>query len=79
MKEKFLDSFKETLEIEDRDLSLNDKFREYEEWDSLANLSVIAMLDDEYDVVINSDEFGELQTIEQLWAEIEKRSSKRGA
>lgn len=76
MKEQFLENLKEILEIEDRDLSFSDKFREYEEWDSLANLSVIAMLDDEYDVVINSDEFGELQSIEQLWAEIQKRSSK---
>lgn len=78
MKEQFLENFKETLEIEDRDLSLSDNFREYEEWDSLANLSVIAMLDDEYDVVIDAEEFKEIKTLEELWKVIESKSSKVG-
>ena len=44
MEQKFLDLFKETLEIEDREISLNDSFRDFDEWDSLALLSVIAMM-----------------------------------
>lgn len=34
MEAKFLDLFKEVLEIEDKEISLNDEFREYDEWDS---------------------------------------------
>lgn len=78
MKEQFLENFKETLEVEDRELSLSDNFRDYEEWDSLANLSAIAMLDDEYDVVIDAEEFKEIKTLEELWKVIESRSSKVG-
>lgn len=70
MELKFIKDFKETLEIEDREISLNDKFREYEEWDSLAYLSVIAMLDEEYDVQIEEAEFKKLQTVGDLFAVI---------
>ena len=57
MKEKFINFLKETLEIQNREIQLIDKFREYKEWDSLAQLSLIAMLDDEYGVAIENEEF----------------------
>ncbi|MFD2201837.1 acyl carrier protein [Shivajiella indica] len=73
MENKFLEELKEILEIEDRDLSVNDKFREYPEWDSLANLSVIAMIDEEFGVVIENSEFRKIQTLGELIEEIKKR------
>ena len=42
MEEKFIELIKDVLEIEDREINMNDNFREYEEWSSLAYLSVIA-------------------------------------
>ena len=45
MEEKFIELIKDVLEIEDREINMNDNFREYEEWSSLAYLSVIEMLD----------------------------------
>lgn len=73
MEEKFLEKFKEVLEIEDRDLSLDDKFREYEEWDSLAFLSVIAMIDEEYDVLIEGKDFKNLITLGDVLNAIKER------
>ena len=73
MEKEFLEKFKEVLEIEDRDLSLSDKFREYEEWDSLAFLSVIAMIDEEYDVLIDGKDFKELQTLGDILNAIKER------
>ncbi|MGY6522258.1 MAG: acyl carrier protein [Mongoliitalea sp.] len=73
MESKFLNELKEILEVEDRDLSLSDQFREYPEWDSLANLSVIAMIDEEYGVVIENSEFRKIQTLGQLVEEIKRR------
>ncbi len=64
--EKFVEKFKETLEIENRELSLSDEFRKYDEWDSLAYLSVIAMLDEEYGIQIEENEFKQLKTIGDL-------------
>jgi acyl carrier protein len=68
--QKFLEQFKEVLEIENREIGLDDAFREFEEWDSLALLSVIAMIDDEYDVIIKGNQFKELQTLNQVIAYI---------
>lgn len=65
-KQKFIEKFKEALEIEDRELSITDNFREYSEWDSLAFLSVIAMIDEEYDVIIKGDEFKTLKTLDDI-------------
>ena len=73
MEQKFLDLLKEVLEIEDRELSMSDHFREYPEWDSLAYLSVIAMLDEEYGVQIEGSEFKKLKTVGDLFAAVEKK------
>lgn len=67
MEQKFIDLLKETLEIEDRDIALTDTFRDYDEWDSLALLSVIAMIDEEYNVIIESNEFQKLQTVGDIY------------
>jgi acyl carrier protein len=73
MEEKFINLFKETLEINDHDITLSTKFRDLENWDSLAFLSVLAMIDEEYDVVIEGNDFRRLVTIEDLISEIRKR------
>lgn len=67
MEEKFIELIKDVLEIEDREINMNDNFREYEEWSSLAYLSVIAMLDEEYDCQIEEADFRKLQTIGDLY------------
>ena len=75
MEAKFIELFKEVLELEDKDIDLNDEFREYDEWDSLVYLSVIAMLDDEYEIVIETDEFKKIRTVGELMNEVKKRTS----
>lgn len=75
MEKKFIELFKETLEIKDRELNKTDSFREYPEWDSLAFLSIIAMIDDEYDIVIEGNDFNKIITIGELIEEIVKRKA----
>lgn len=75
MKENFLKLFKETLDIEDREINLSDDFRSYDEWDSIGNLSIIAMIDEEYGIVIEGPHFKNLKTLQDLWDEIEKRKN----
>ncbi|MCA1918822.1 MAG: acyl carrier protein [Flavobacterium piscis] len=73
MEEKFIKSFAEALEIEDAsNLNLDTIFRELPEWDSLAYLSLIAMIDEEYGVVIDGNEFRKLQTIGDILSFIKK-------
>ena len=73
MEEKFIELIKDVLEIEDREINMNDTFREYEEWSSLAYLSVIAMLDEEYDCQIEEADFRKLQTIGDLYNAVIKK------
>lgn len=74
MEEKFIKDFKEILEMEDDEIQLSDRFREYEKWDSLAYLSLIAMIDEEYDIQIEGNEFKKLNTIQDLIDAIKKRT-----
>jgi len=43
------------------------KFRELNEWSSLIALSVIAMVDEEYDVTLKGDDMRAANTIEELY------------
>ncbi|KAF0200333.1 MAG: acyl carrier [Bacteroidetes bacterium] len=75
MNAKFIELFKETLEIEEDIVNTETKFRELEQWDSLAFLSVIAMIDEEYDIVIEGNDFKKLVTVNDLIEEIGKRKA----
>jgi acyl carrier protein len=73
MEEKFINLFKELLENNNQEINMSTKFRTLENWDSLTFLSVLAMIDEEYDVVIEGNDFQKLQTIEDLIDEIKKK------
>lgn len=75
MEKQFINSLKEAFEIEDREISVEDNFRDYPEWDSLSRLSLIAMLDEEYGVQIEEGDFEKLATVKDLMEEVKKRSS----
>ena len=51
------------------------KFKELDEWSSLTALSVIAMVDDEYDVIIKGNDIINSQTIEDLFHVVENLQS----
>lgn len=43
------------------------RFRDLDEWSSLIGLSVIAMVDEEYDVALKGDDVKKSNTIEDLY------------
>ena len=43
------------------------RFREIEEWSSLVALSVIAMVDEEYDVTLKGDDIKNSETIADIY------------
>lgn len=73
MQQKFIQLLQEAFEMEDTSIQMNDKFREYSEWGSLSRLSLIAMLDDEFDITIEDEVFKTLITVEDLFNEVVKR------
>lgn len=74
MKDKFIDGLREALELEDKDIKMSDTFRNYDEWNSLGQLSLIAMLDENFDVTIEEEVFNKLLTVEDLYNEVLKRA-----
>ncbi|MBQ6306500.1 MAG: acyl carrier protein [Bacteroidales bacterium] len=64
--EKFIKLFAEALERED-EIKMEDEFRNYDEWSSVAYLSLIAMMDEEYGVQIEEADFKKLRTIQAVY------------
>ena len=62
----FIEKFAEALERED-EIKMEDEFREYDEWSSLAYLSIIAFMDDEYDTEIEEADFKKLRTVQDIY------------
>lgn len=64
----FIIRLAEALDIEDASrLTPKTAFHDLDEWDSISLLSVIAMLDEEFGIQIEMNEFKELKTIEDLF------------
>lgn len=62
--ENFADQFDETAPAE---ITASTNFRDLEEWSSLIGLSIIAMVDDEYDVTLRGDDMRKANTVEELF------------
>jgi len=62
-------------DTEPEEFNAETKFREIEEWSSLIALSVIAMTDEEYNVVLKGDDIRSSQTIQELFDIINSRLS----
>jgi acyl carrier protein len=64
----FIEKFAE--QFDDTDVSVlqaNTEFKKLDEWSSLIALSVIAMVDEEYDVTLKGDDVRAAQTIQDLF------------
>lgn len=68
----FISKFAEAIDAEaPEELTVSTQFRKLGEWNSLAVLSVIVLLDEEYGVQIESTQFKQLQTIGDIISYIE--------
>lgn len=76
MKEKLILELAEALEIEAEDINLVDNFREYDAYDSLTELSVLAMLDSEFGIEIEMEEYKNYKTVGELLNLVIEKSSK---
>ncbi|MCE7480328.1 acyl carrier protein [Microbacterium profundi] len=61
----FLELVAEILEVDVADVNLTDELEEIG-WDSLANISFIAEIDDAIGVEINADELAKVKTVADL-------------
>jgi acyl carrier protein len=65
---KFLEHIIELFENTPKDqISLDSKFKSFDEWDSLMALSLIALFDSEYNVKLTGDQIRAANTLEDLY------------
>lgn len=68
--ENFSNQFDET---DPSEITATTRFRELDEWSSLIALSVIAMVDEEYDVTLKGDDIKNADTVEDLYNTVKSR------
>ena len=71
----FIEHFAE--QFDDTDVSefkAETVFKELDEWSSLISLSVIAMVDEEYDITIKGDDIRNSNTIEDLFNAVKSKA-----
>ena len=71
--ENFADQFDET---DVTSFTPETKFKQLDEWSSLTALSIIAMVDDEYDVIIKGNDILKAETIQDLFEIVQKKKLK---
>lgn len=75
MKEKLINALAEALEMDSKQIKEGDNFRDYENYDSLHELSVLAMLDSEFGIEIEMKEFNSYYTVSDLLQLVSSKSS----
>ena len=71
---EFVAKFAELIEdIDTSKFTAETNFRDNSEWSSLVGLSVIAMVDEEYDVTLKGDDIKQSKTIEDIYNIVKSR------
>jgi len=72
--EQFIDNFSDLFDETDPDnINATTRFKDLDEWSSLLALSVIAMIDEEYDVEFRGDDIRNSDTVEDLYNVVKNR------
>ena len=69
--EELIAQLAEILEIDELDITK--KFTDYDEWDSLAGLSILALLDSDYNTTMTGKEVAAFESIEAFCKEVLSR------
>jgi len=73
MEEKLVNALAEALEMDASIIKQEDTFRDYENYSSLTELSMLAMLDSEFGIEIEMKDYNKLKTVADLIALVSSR------
>ena len=74
MKNQLINIVKEALDIEEETIDLNTQFDSLDTWDSLGKLSLIALIDESFNVQISDKEFNSFQTLDDLYTALKSKN-----
>ena len=73
--QEFIENFADQFDdLDATTLSGSTEFKELDDWNSLVALSVIAMIDEEYDVTVKGDDIRKAKTIEGLFNTVKEKA-----
>ncbi len=73
--DEFISNFADLFDDTDAsEITASTNYRELEEWSSLIALSVIAMVDDEYDVTLKGNDITGCTTVEDLFNLVQSKA-----
>ena len=64
--EKYSEIFKTALNISDNKLNENIKYNEIEEWDSIGHMTLVAALEEEYKITLETDDIIDFSSFKKL-------------
>ncbi len=71
---KFVQQIAEQFdEIEQSEMTPATEFKTLDEWSSLTALSIIAMVDENYNVILNAEDIRNANTIEDLFVTVKRK------
>ncbi len=76
METKFIELMNKTLEVGEESVAMNERLQDNPRFDSLGTLMVLLMLEDEYGVIISSEEFQGFKSINDLYEYVRKNATK---
>jgi acyl carrier protein len=66
--EQFRQKFSDAIEDESvLNLEPNSNFKNLGSWDSFSGMSIISMIDEEFDITISAYQMGKINTLEELY------------
>ena len=72
--QEFIDNFADQFDDTDKAVFTSETdFKQLDEWSSLTALSIIAIVDDEYDVIIKGNDIINSDTIQDLYNIVEEQ------
>lgn len=74
MEKEFLKFVAEIMGVDESELSMETKYKEFEPWDSLMMMTLIMELEAEYDIDIPIERIGDYKMLQDLFQLIEKQS-----
>ena len=74
MKEEIFEALRNAMENEELTISGEHELGDFAEWDSLAQMTLIAELDEKFGVSIEGNEFEKLRTVDDLVKAVIARS-----
>ena len=63
--EKYVNVFKEAFEIEEADVYDGLKFQDIPAWDSVGHMTMIALLEDTFDIMMDTDDIIDFNSFEK--------------